>query len=360
MKDSKRPDPDNQSTFYIAKPGYYFIIAGIVATAFFALTGAAYLAIVGLVVTVFLCYFFRDPDRVVPMEEGSVVSPADGRVIIAEPVDESPFFKGMSIKISIFMSVFNVHVNRIPYEGRVSKISYFPGKFFSANLDKASKENEHNAVLIETETGKKICMVQIAGLIARRIICRLKETKCIDIFENIIINNVGTPINKNYDDKKIILINDPASNNLFEMTTLNKLRDFSTNNPDMRVLYLHTKGVSHSKNYKAVNDWIDQMLYFLIEKHPICTEVLSRGFDTVGCNYLRDYRRSIPVHYSGNFWWASSKYLATLPKMHESTTNKTDTEFWLCKNNPIMYVMDTSNVDQYLCEYPREKYADKK
>ncbi len=175
MKDSKRPDPDNQSTFYIATPGYYFIIAGIVATAFFALTGAAYLAIVGLVVTVFLCYFFRDPDRVVPMEEGSVVSPADGRVIIAEPVDESPFFKGMSIKISIFMSVFNVHVNRIPYEGRVSKISYFPGKFFSANLDKASKENEHNAVLIETETGKKICMVQIAGLIARRIICRLKE-----------------------------------------------------------------------------------------------------------------------------------------------------------------------------------------
>jgi len=175
MKDSKRPDPDNQSTFYIAKPGYYFIIAGIVATAFFALTGAAYLAIVGLVVTVFLCYFFRDPDRVVPMEEGSVVSPADGRVIIAESVDESPFFEGKSLKISIFMSVFNVHVNRIPHEGRVLKISYSPGKFFSANLDKASKENEHNAVLIETETGKKICMVQIAGLIARRIICRLKE-----------------------------------------------------------------------------------------------------------------------------------------------------------------------------------------
>ncbi len=73
------------------------------------------------------------------------------------------------------MSVFNVHVNRIPHEGKVSKISYFPGKFFSANLDKASKENEHNAVFIETDMGKKICMVQIAGLIARRIICRLQE-----------------------------------------------------------------------------------------------------------------------------------------------------------------------------------------
>jgi beta-1,4-mannosyl-glycoprotein beta-1,4-N-acetylglucosaminyltransferase len=190
------------------------------------------------------------------------------------------------------------------------------------------------------------------------LICRLKETKCIDIFENIIINNVGTPIDNNYDDKKIILINDPESINLFEMTTLNKLRDFSSNNSDMRILYLHTKGVSYSKNFKAVNDWIDQMLYFLVEKHPICTEVLSRGFDTVGCNYLRDYRRSIPVHYSGNFWWASSKYLATLPKMHESTTNKADTEFWLCKNNPIMYIMDTSNVDQYIYKYPREKYAD--
>ncbi|MBU1570301.1 MAG: phosphatidylserine decarboxylase family protein [Proteobacteria bacterium] len=175
MKDLKRPDQDNHPAFSIAKPGYYFIIASVFATAVFALTGVASVAIAGLAVTVFICYFFRDPDRVVPMEEGAVVSPADGRVIIAGPVDENPFFEGMSIKISIFMSVFNVHVNRIPHEGRVLKISYSPGKFFSANLDKASKENEHNAVLIETDTGKKICMVQIAGLIARRIICRLKE-----------------------------------------------------------------------------------------------------------------------------------------------------------------------------------------
>ena len=175
MKDLKRLDKDNQSAFSIAKPGYYFIIASVFATAVFALTGVASVAIAGLVVTVFICYFFRDPERVVPVEEGAVVSPADGRVIVAGPVDENPFFEGMSIKISIFMSVFNVHVNRIPHEGRVLKISYSPGKFFSANLDKASKENEHNAVLIETDTGKTICMVQIAGLIARRIICRLKE-----------------------------------------------------------------------------------------------------------------------------------------------------------------------------------------
>jgi phosphatidylserine decarboxylase len=175
MKDYKRPDKDNHSAFFIAKPGYYFIIASVFVTVAFALIGVASFAVAGLAVTVFICCFFRDPDRVVPPEDGAVVSPADGRVIIAGPVDESPFFEGESIKISIFMSVFNVHVNRIPYEGKVSKISYSPGKFFSANLDKASKENEHNAVFIETDAGKKICMVQIAGLIARRIICRLKE-----------------------------------------------------------------------------------------------------------------------------------------------------------------------------------------
>jgi phosphatidylserine decarboxylase len=175
MEDLKRPDKNKQSAFSIAKPGYYFIVASVFATVVFSLIGVASVAFAGLVISVFIGYFFRDPDRVVPKEEGAVVSPADGRVIVAGPVDENPFIDGKSIKISIFMSVFNVHVNRIPHEGRVSKISYFPGKFFSANLDKASKENEHNAVFIETDAGKRICMVQIAGLIARRIICRLRE-----------------------------------------------------------------------------------------------------------------------------------------------------------------------------------------
>ena len=175
MGDFTRPDPDNQHAFPVAKPGFYFIIAAAFATAVFALIGAAPVALTGLAITFFICWFFRDPDRVVPMYEGAVVSPADGRVIIAGPVEESPFIPEKCIKISIFMNVFNVHVNRIPHEGKVKGINYFPGKFFSANLDKASKENEHNAVLIETDKGKAVCMVQIAGLIARRIICRLKE-----------------------------------------------------------------------------------------------------------------------------------------------------------------------------------------
>ena len=175
MGDFTRHDPDNQCAFPIAKPGFYFIIAAAFATAVFALVGAAPLALTGLAITFFICWFFRDPDRVVPIYEGAVVSPADGRVILVAPVEESSFIAGKCIKISIFMTIFNVHVNRIPHEGKVKGISYFPGKFFSANLDKASKENEHNAVLIETDKGKAVCVVQIAGFIARRIICRLKE-----------------------------------------------------------------------------------------------------------------------------------------------------------------------------------------
>lgn len=175
MEDLKQSERNKQSLFSIATPGYYFIISAVFVTVVFSLAGVASVAFAGLLITVFIGYFFRDPDRITPMDEGAVVSPADGRVIIAQPVYENPFIEGKCIKISIFMSVFNVHVNRIPFEGRVVKISYFPGKFFSANLDKASKENEHNAVFIETEAGIKICIVQIAGLIARRIICRLKE-----------------------------------------------------------------------------------------------------------------------------------------------------------------------------------------
>ncbi len=90
-------------------------------------------------------------------------------------VDNSPLFESPCTKISIFMSIFNVHVNRIPHEGKIQKVSYYPGKFFSANLDKASRFNEHNAILLETNQGKQVCFVQIAGLIARRIICKVQE-----------------------------------------------------------------------------------------------------------------------------------------------------------------------------------------
>jgi len=168
-------DPPGQIAFPVASAGYPLIFAAAFVTAVLALLGLVLPALGGLIVTFFICYFFRDPDRVIPKNKGAVVSPADGKVIAAGTINDAKFFEGPCIKISIFMSVFNVHVNRIPHEGVVKKISYQPGKFFSANLDKASEYNEHNAIFIETEEGKKMCVVQIAGLIARRIICRIQK-----------------------------------------------------------------------------------------------------------------------------------------------------------------------------------------
>ena len=174
MDKFSRSDPPSQTAFPVASAGYPFILVAAFTTAILALLGFTTLTLIGLVITFCICGFFRDPDRVTPVDKGVVVSPADGKVVAAGLVDNSPFSNGEFMKISIFMSVFNVHVNRVPYNGQVKEIDYYPGKFFSANLDKASEQNEHNAVSIEMETGQPLCVVQIAGLIARRIICYIK------------------------------------------------------------------------------------------------------------------------------------------------------------------------------------------
>jgi phosphatidylserine decarboxylase len=168
-------DQPSSVAFPIERAGYAFVFAAAFVTAVMALLGVTTLALIGLAATFFICYFFRDPDRVVPHQDGAIVSPADGKIVAVERVDQSPYYDGSSIKISIFMSIFNVHVNRIPHEGDIKRISYYPGKFFSANLDKASQLNEHNAIWVDTGNGRQICFVQIAGLIARRIICRVQE-----------------------------------------------------------------------------------------------------------------------------------------------------------------------------------------
>jgi phosphatidylserine decarboxylase len=175
MKSSYWPDPPSQNAFPVAKAGYPFIFASAFATAVFALLGIGFLAILGLCVTGFICYFFRDPDRLVPSGEGIIVSPADGKVIKVESANQAAPIDDACTRISIFMSVFNVHVNRIPHEGKIRQVTYHPGKFFSANLDKASKDNEHNVLLLESPTGKKVGFVQIAGLVARRIICAVQS-----------------------------------------------------------------------------------------------------------------------------------------------------------------------------------------
>jgi phosphatidylserine decarboxylase len=175
MDEFSKVQSTSLSAFPVAKAGYPFIGAAAVTTIILAILGLKILTLLVLAVTFFICFFFRDPDRYIPEKPGAVVSPADGKVIIAEKVAKNPFREDECIKISIFMNVFNVHVNRIPYTGTIEKINYHPGKFFTANLDKASTDNEQNAILLEMEDGKRICFVQIAGLVARRIICYINE-----------------------------------------------------------------------------------------------------------------------------------------------------------------------------------------
>jgi len=160
----------------LAVEGYPFMLLALLVTiaVFWGtrswLAGALFFAIF-----IFVVAFFRDPRRNIPEDPASIVSPADGRVIIIDRVFDSRFTNTETIKISIFMNLFNVHVNRAPASGRVRKIIYNPGKFFSANLDKASLENEQNAVIATGPDGQVFVFNQIAGLVARRIVCRLSE-----------------------------------------------------------------------------------------------------------------------------------------------------------------------------------------
>ena len=132
---------------------------------------------IGLGLTAWCYYFFRDPDRVVPQAEGLVVSPADGQISLIEPAvppEELGLGPEARTRVSVFMSVFDVHVNRAPVAGAVETIAYRPGKFLSAELDKASEENERNGMVFRMSDGTRIGVVQIAGLVARRILCEVE------------------------------------------------------------------------------------------------------------------------------------------------------------------------------------------
>jgi phosphatidylserine decarboxylase len=154
----------------VASEGYPFIALFAFVTLVFALLGWSFVTVLLLALTLFTIFFFRNPERSVPSEEGAVVAPADGKVVFVGSVMEERYFKAEVVKVSIFMSVFNVHVNRAPFSGTVVEKFYNKGEFFNAALDKASLQNEQAGILLETETGKRLLFVQIAGLIARRIV----------------------------------------------------------------------------------------------------------------------------------------------------------------------------------------------
>ena len=158
----------------IAHEGYPFIIVSLIITIFLAFSGIFWLFSLLALITFFIVWFFRNPERHFLEEEKVVISPADGKVIKVEDIEMNGTIAGKLKKISIFMNVFSVHVNRAPSTGKIEAINYHKGKFFSANLDKASLDNERNDINIRTENGCSIWAVQIAGLIARRIVCWVK------------------------------------------------------------------------------------------------------------------------------------------------------------------------------------------
>lgn len=158
---------------------------------------SCWLGYIGLALTLWCIYFFRNPERVSPIREGLIVSPADGVIQSigkAAPPEELELGSEERTRISIFLSVFDVHVNRIPIAGSVSKITYKPGKFVNASLDKASEENERNSIKITTADDSTIGIVQIAGLVARRIVCDAVEGQSVKTGEYFGIIRFGSRV----------------------------------------------------------------------------------------------------------------------------------------------------------------------
>ena len=174
--------------------GYKFlVIAGIITILFYSFSD--FLGLIGLVLTIWVYYFFRDPERVIIDDDNYLVSPADGEVIKVEEVDgpkelglENKKFK----KISIFMNVFDCHVNRTPCGGKIEEILYKPGKFVNASLDKASEDNERNYYKIKDPHNNNIVLVQIAGLVARRIVCEASKDQDLKQGDKVGISRFGS------------------------------------------------------------------------------------------------------------------------------------------------------------------------
>src|SRR4030042_6217250 len=159
------------SSFKFAPDGYPFIIIFAVITVLIYFFGKPWIAILPLIITLFMVLFFRDPERKIPEGEGIFVSPADGEVILIKDVYEKDYLKAESKEISIFMSLLNVHVNRSSCDGKVSLVKHSSGKFLVAHKDAASMENENTVMVLEGKDGK-IVVRQVAGFLARRIVCR--------------------------------------------------------------------------------------------------------------------------------------------------------------------------------------------
>ena len=188
--------------------GYKFlVIAGLITIVFYAFSN--FLGLVGLVLTIWVYYFFRDPERIIINDDNYLVSPADGEVIKVEKVN-GPKELGLENKsfnkISIFMNVFDCHVNRTPCSGKIEEILYKPGKFLNASLDKASDENERNYFKLKgVKASEPIVVVQIAGLIARRIVTQVTKKESVKQGQRIGIIRFGSRVDVYYTQKKTLV-----------------------------------------------------------------------------------------------------------------------------------------------------------
>ncbi len=163
-----------QNRWPIAKEGLPFLIPVALLTVFLGAMGWKVWMSLGIFFSLFVAYFFRNPRREIPNLQNIILSPADGRIIHVGECEEDRFLKEKALKVSIFMSLFDVHVNRAPISGKVLERDYLPGRFFVASVEKSSLLNEQNAVILEAEDRMKILLIQIAGFVARRIVCYAK------------------------------------------------------------------------------------------------------------------------------------------------------------------------------------------
>jgi phosphatidylserine decarboxylase len=190
----------------IHKEGYKFLAISILAT-FVVLLFSKFLGLVLILITVWVYYFFRDPERYSINDDNYLVSPADGLVtdISEKSGPEELRLENISYtRISVFMNVFNCHVNRVPTSGKVEEIYYKPGKFLNASLDKASEENERNYFKIRLSNGEEIVIVQIAGLIARRIVCEVEQDQDLKQGERIGMIRFGSRVDIYFKNKKVL------------------------------------------------------------------------------------------------------------------------------------------------------------
>lgn len=169
--------PYNDITKAVHKEGYTFIMI-FAAITFILSSFSSALAWIGSICTIWCAYFFRNPERVTPLGDNLVISAADGvvsKITEASPPTELNMGNEKMLRVSVFLNIFNVHINRVPANGKILALEYHHGKFFNASLDKASIHNERQSVLMETKNGTKLAFVQIAGLIAKRIVCDLED-----------------------------------------------------------------------------------------------------------------------------------------------------------------------------------------